>query len=310
MGKTASIVITNWNGKDLLDTCLPSVLKAVDTDGESHETIVIDDGSDDGSPEHVKAKYPSVRLVKMPRNQGYGKSVNVGVRAARNEIIVLLNNDVVVERNFLRPLLSHFPNSNLFAVGPKILGGYARPLLGGLSRGYFKLGQLSIITIRDSEHTGRLFFNLFVGMGAYDRRKFLELGGYDSIFRPFYYEDVDLCYRAWKRGWKVLYEPASIVYHKDGSTIRRMNSEAYIGLMAKKNYLLLHWKNVTDPQIILCHFLLTPPRLLKAFLAGDLRLILSYWYALKQLREVFQKRYNQKKHYELKDKEIMQLLTL
>lgn len=309
MGKTASIVITNWNGKDLLDACLPSVLKAVDTDGESHEIIVVDDGSNDGSPEYVKAKYSSVRLVKMHRNKGYGNSVNVGVRVARNEIIVLLNNDVVVEKNFLRPLLSHFPNSNLFAVGSKILAGGARPLSGGLNIGSFKLGRISISTIKETGHTGRSLPNLFVGMGAYERRKFLELEGYDPIFRPFYYEDVDLCYRAWKRGWKVLYEPASVIYHEHGSTINRANSELYVRLIAKKNYLLLHWKNITDLRIIFSHFLLIPPRLLKALLTRDSELILSHWYALLQVGEVLQKRYREKKHHKLRDEEIMRLLT-
>ncbi len=309
MGKTASIVITNFNGKDLLDTCLPSVLEAADTDGEKHEIIVVDDGSNDGSPEHVKAEYSSVRLVKMHRNQGYGKSVNAGVRAARNEIIILLNNDVVVEKNFLRPLLSHFPNPSLFAVGPTILASGARPLLGGLNLGSFKLGRISIRTIRETAHTGHSLPNLFVGMGAYERSKFLELEGYDPIFRPFYYEDVDLCYRAWKRGWKVFYEPASVIYHEHGSTINRAYSELYVRLIAKKNYLLFHWKNITDLRIILSHFLLIPPRLLKALLARDFEPILSHWCALKQLREVLQKRYREKKHHKLRDEEIMRLLT-
>ncbi len=82
------------------------------------------------------------------------------------------------------------------------------------------------------------------GSSAFDRAKFLELGGFDSLFHPFYYEDTDLGFRAWKRGWKVLYEPRSIVHHEHRGTIGKKFSPDYIEKVVRGNSLLYCWKNI------------------------------------------------------------------
>ena len=92
-------------------------------------------------------------------------------------------------------------------------------------------------------------FPCFYGGGgscAFDRRKFLELGGFDELLAPFYLEDTDLGFLAWKRGWKVLYQPASVVYHEHRGTIGKRFRNDYIQSVLQKNFLLFCWKNIHE----------------------------------------------------------------
>src|SRR5579885_1932369 len=100
-----SVVIANWNGKHLLERFLPSVLAAL---REGDEVIVVDNGSRDGSVTFLCEHFPSVRLVCLPKNYGFSVANNLGVLVARNDIVVLLNNDMQPQADFLAPLLEHF----------------------------------------------------------------------------------------------------------------------------------------------------------------------------------------------------------
>ncbi len=115
----ASVVIPNWNGRDLLAKYLPSVIaawRAIRT----NEIIVVDNGSEDGSAEFVREHFPSVRLLALERNLGFGGGSNAGFRAAQNDIVVLLNSDMRVEPDFLAPLLEGFTDETVFAVSCQI----------------------------------------------------------------------------------------------------------------------------------------------------------------------------------------------
>ena len=92
------------------------------------------------------------------------------------------------------------------------------------------------------------------GSSAFDRRKFDELGGFDHLLRPFYLEDTDLGMMAWKRGWKVLYQPRSVVYHEHRGTIGKKFSQAYIQGVLKKNFALFVWKNIHEWSKLRAHF--------------------------------------------------------
>jgi hypothetical protein len=95
------------------------------------------------------------------------------------------------------------------------------------------------------------------GSCAFDRRKFLELGGFDELLAPFYMEDTDLGYLAWKRGWKVLYQPRSIVFHEHRGTIGKRFSRTYIDSIVQKNLLLFCWKNIHEWSRLAPHFIFT-----------------------------------------------------
>ena len=107
------------------------------------------------------------------------------------------------------------------------------------------------------------------GSCAFDRRKFLELGGFDPLYEPFYYEDTDLGFQAWKRSWKVFYQPRSVVYHEHRGTIGRRFSRERIERVLKKNCLLWSWKNIHEGSRLSGHFVQSYVAALLSLLIGD-----------------------------------------
>ncbi|HKX00268.1 MAG TPA: glycosyltransferase [Bryobacteraceae bacterium] len=254
--RAASVVIPNWNGRDLLEKYLPSVEAALAAD-PGNEIIVVDDGSSDGSAEFVRERFPRVKLVALERNLGFGGGSNAGFRAASNDIVVLLNSDMRVDAGFLQPLLAGFSDELVFAVSCQILFSDPTRLREetGLTEGWWEEGSLRVRHRVDDEI--RDLYPCFYGGGgscAFDRRKFLELGGFDPLFEPFYLEDTDLGYRAWKRGWKVLYQPQSMVYHEHRGTIGKRFTERQIQAVLKKNFILFAWKNIHRWPRLASHF--------------------------------------------------------
>src|SRR5580698_5508553 len=242
----ASIVIPNWNGRDLLAKYLPSVIASIENHPDS-EVIVVDNGSTDGSVAFVEEAFPDVRLLPLKENLGFGGGSNAGFRAAQNDIVVLLNSDMRVEPDFLAPLLAGFTDPAVFAVSCQIFLGDStkRREETGLTEGWWQDGMLRVGHREDAQVD--CLFPCFYGGGgscAFDRRKFFELGGFDELLAPFYLEDTDLGFLAWKRGWKVLYQPASIVHHEHRGTIGKRFGPDYIQSILQKNFILFCWKNI------------------------------------------------------------------
>jgi GT2 family glycosyltransferase len=282
----ASIVIPNWNGRELLAKYLPSVLEA--TGGNpANEVIVVDNGSEDGSAQFVREQFPTVRLLALEKNLGFGGGSNAGVAEARNDIVVLLNSDMRVAQDFLAPLLEAFTNDKVFAVSCQIFFSDPdrRREETGLTEGRWHRGKLQVGHRIDDQITEA--FPCFYGGGgscAFDRRKFLELGGFDEIFAPFYFEDADLGYGAWKRGWQVLYQPRSVVWHEHRGTIGRHFSDVRIAAVLGKNTLLFCWKNIHEWPRLAEHFAAV---VTGAVLRGRLR---GIWRAVIQLPGVLRSR--------------------
>jgi GT2 family glycosyltransferase/glycosyltransferase involved in cell wall biosynthesis len=267
----ASAVIPNWNGRDLLEKYLPSVVEAF-AGNPANEVIVVDNGSTDGSAEFVRAAFPQVKLVALEKNLGFGGGSNAGFRAAKNRIVVLLNSDMRVEANFLAPLLEGFRDPGVFAVSCQIFFSDPAKLREetGLTQGWWEDGGLRVRHRIDPAVTD--LFPCFYGGGgscAFDREKFLELGGFDRLLEPFYLEDGDLGYMAWKRGWKVLYQPRSVVYHEHRGTIGKRFSEEYIQSVLKKNFLLFCWKNIHEWPRLAGHFCFTWGGAIVGVIFGD-----------------------------------------
>ena len=267
----ASVVIPNWNGRDLLERYLPPVVAALAGHPEN-EIIVVDNGSADGSAEFVRREFPNVKLLALDRNLGFGAGSNAGFRAARNDIVVLLNSDMLVAPDFLPPLLEGFRDERVFAVSCQIFfRDPAKPREEtGLTQGWWQDGGLKV-RHRIDPAIADLFPCFYGGGGscAFDRRKFLELGGFDELLAPFYLEDADLGYLAWKRGWKVLYQPRSIVYHEHRGTIGKRFTDVHIQAVLKKNYLLFCWKNIHDWRRLAAHFLFSYGGALLSLATGD-----------------------------------------
>jgi len=267
----ATVIIPNWNGRDLLEKYLPTVVEAL-RHNPRNEIIVVENASSDGSSEYVRQHFPQVRLLQQEENLGFGGGSNAGFAAASNDIVVLLNSDMRVEPDFLQPLLNGFTDEKVFAVSCQIF--FSDPTRKreetGLTQGWWAQGALRVRHYDDGQ-VDQLFPCFYAGGGssAYDRRKFLSLGGFDHILKPFYLEDTDLGYLAWKRGWKVLYQPHSKVWHEHRGTIGKKFSRAYIDRVIGKNFLLFCWKNIHQPARLAGHFFYAWSSALLSMLVGE-----------------------------------------
>jgi len=286
--RSASVVIPNWNGRDLLEKYIPSIVEAL-AGNPANEIVVVDNGSTDGSAEFLGDAFPQVNVVALPENLGFGGGSNAGFRAAKNDIVVLLNSDMRVAPDLLAPLLEGFTDPDVFAVSCQIF--FSDPNKPreetGLTQGWWQDGGLRVRHRLDNAVTD--LFPCFYGGGgscAFDRAKFLELGGFDRLLEPFYLEDTDLGYMAWKRGWKVLYQPRSIVYHEHRGTIGKKFSYDFIQGVLRKNFLLFAWKNIHEWPRLAGHFFFAWAGAVLAVVFGDTPLranLAALWRAFRQL---------------------------
>ena len=305
---SVTIQILNWDGKHLLQECLPSVLEAVRPD----EVLVVDNGSRDGSIEFLKARFPEVRILALDRNYGFAVGNNRGFEHVRTDIVVLLNNDMWVDRDFLDPLLDALSDPAVFAATAQI--SFADPGRRreetGMTRAWFENGffRLWHDPIPPECETQRAIPVLWAGGGscAIDRRKLALLGGLDSLYHPFYVEDADLCYQAWKRGWKSVLAPKSHVVHKHRGTSRPKFGDEFIDETIRRNQFLLVWKNVTDVGMILRHLIELPRIHGRAVLQKGARFELrSYTRALARLPFALWRRALNLRAYAVSDRDVL-----
>lgn len=269
-----SIIIPNRNGAELLQKNLPFVLDAAG----GNEIIVVDDASTDASLDLLGKKFPSVKVIKKTHNDGFASSVNMGVREASGEIVVLLNTDVRPEKDFLAPLVKHFSDPSVFAVGclEKSLEGGKTVLRG---RGEAKWEKGFYIHWRgEVDKTTTAWVS--GGSSAFRKSIWEKLGGMDRIYDPFYWEDIDLSYRALKAGYRILFEPKSVVVHEhEIGAIKREYSAIRVKIIAYRNQFLFIWKNLSGLNMVLAHAIWTPVRLLQALLRGDVSMLIGYIWA-------------------------------
>ena len=244
--KNISIIIPNWNGRKLLEKNLPAVFDAIhNTQDAICEIIVVDDASPDDSNQFLEKNYPQIKIVRHKKNLGFAVACNSGVKVARGEIVVLLNLDVVPEKDALEKILLDFEDENIFAVSfnePK--WSWAKIV--------WKNG---FIEHEPGRKINKTHISAWASGGSAAFRKSIweKLGGFDEIYKPFYWEDIDLGYRAWKRGYKILWEPKAIVHHEHEVVIGKHFSQKYIDFISERNRLLFIWKNITTPKMIFEH---------------------------------------------------------
>lgn len=265
-----SIVIPSWNGREILRTHLPSVLRAAEAAGDA-EIVVADDNSTDGSELMLATEFPKVRIVRRPWNGGFAWAANDGVAAARGRNVFLINNDIELTESATRLLSARLgAHPTLFAVVPRILhatsGQNQASTRLRFRRGTFETRIVGSET--DSPH-----YASGAAM-AFRREDFLALGGFDTLLAPFYWEDVDLSYRARKRGRGVAMISEACVYHDHDKTIGQHFKDRARSRIYERNRLLFTWKNLTDPVLWMRHIAVLPPKCLwdllahRAFLLG------------------------------------------
>jgi len=251
-----SIVIPTWNGRRLLEQFLPSVFAASaryrERSGCEVQIVVVDDGGTDDTAFWLAEVYPGrVELLMKRHNEGFSHACNTGFAHARNPVVFLLNNDVEVDVDAIAPLVEHFAADDVFAVACETVNletGVASGIgkLGSFSRGFLRVHAGYLPTA-----DGREWPSIFAsgGAAAFAREKLMALGGFDTLYAPFYWEDVELSYRAWKRGWRVLFEPNSRVRHQVSSTIGKVFARHDVRAIEHRNRLLAHWVNVHDREL-------------------------------------------------------------
>lgn len=295
-------MVLNWNGEAHLRQFLPTVLEAADL--AAAEVWVIDNDSDDDSLAICHRDFPSVRTVALPTNQPLA-AYNAAAATCTTDVFVSIDNDVLVEPAFLLPLLSHFGSrDDVFAVSshvrsypPETSGDEGAATNVGWHRGMLR-GR----SIQPTDRPMPVFYNCGCAT-AFDRQKFLSLRGFDPLFFPLYYEDTDLSWRAWKRGWTCLYEPKSVVYHKGGGSLGRSSS---VTTLVLRNEFLFHWKNLSDPSLIATHIASTIPRLLIAAARRDTSRLRGFASALPRLPEVIRHRRSIRKDRRLTDAAVIE----
>ena len=308
--RSVSIVIPTYNGKDLLEKFLPSVVKAAKFYKGQTEIIIVDDGGTDGSDEFIRRNFPEIQLLRLEKNIGPLLAINKGFKITKNQIIILLDNDILVTDDFIYPLTAHFADKDVFGVAPGLLLPNQKDLEISTRGLKLRRGFIEVPIFKPREIQGQNFvFLLGGGAATMDRNKLFELGGFDELFDPFYWEDADLSYRAWKRGWKILYEPKARVYHQSHATIFKEYNQHYIEKISERNRYILIWKNILDKRLLFCHFLWIPIRLVRCLLIGKWWYISSFFLALRALKNVSSKRRIELQETKMSDSELFKFFS-
>jgi len=261
--KAVSIIIPNWNGADLLRVYLPSVLEAKKKYRGKVEVIVVDDASTDSSVGLLQEEFPDIKIVVHKHNRGFGKACWSGAQAARSPILIFLNSDVKVAPDFIDPLLYCLQDPTVFAASPLIFNDRGELSNVTISIPYFRRGKIRYRSfapqqlLNDPAPLPNPWYTLFpIGAAfAVNRARFIEMQGFDDLFYPFYYEDTDLGFRAWRRGWKCIVVPEARVTHYHTGTIARSFKQLKVSAIRKRNRLLYLWKNLTSTRLLRQHIL-------------------------------------------------------
>lgn len=295
-----SVVIPNYNGEDLLKKNLPYVFSSVK--GYTSEIIVVDDCSNDGSIEFLKKQ--KVRILRNNKNQGFSSTVNKGVGLAKGEIVILLNTDVRPQKDFLKPLLSHFSDPNVFAVGclDKSVEKEGIVLRG---RGIGKWQKGFLVHSRGEINKDNTLW-ASGGSSAFRKSIWKKLRGLNELYNPFYWEDIDLSYRALKSGYKVIFEKQSIVFHEhERGAIKKKYSESQVKRIAYRNQIIFVWENTTDFLLQFLHLIYLPYHLFRAILGADMAFLLGFLDAFVLLPKIIQSSFRAQKEFIKSDREVI-----
>ena len=229
-----SIIIVNYNGKELLQKCLDSLLKV---NYNNFEIILVDNNSTDGSVEFITKNYPSLIIIKLDSNKGFAEPNNVAAKISKGKYLLFLNNDTVVTPNFISEMVKVMETDKKIAICQSLL---LKPDGSVDSSGDF-IDHLGVVYNSKTEIDEIREVSSARGASMLVRSDIFEkLDGFDQKFFVTF-EDVDLCWRSWILGYRVLIIPTSIVYHEGGITIKKIKSE--IAFHGFKNQLAMKITN-------------------------------------------------------------------
>jgi len=249
-----AIAILNWNGKKLLQRFLPSIIE----NSEKVDIYIIDNASTDGSQKYIKKNHSQINLIQLKKNYGFAGGYNRGLEKINAELVCLLNNDVLVKKNWLPPIINHFKNNPKTAI--------AQPHILDLNNPeYFEYAGAAgghIDRIGYPYCKGRIFNNLEKDNGQYNqdskvfwasgacffvrKKSFKYLGGFDEDFFA-HMEEIDLCWRAFNQNLDVYSLFKSKVYHLGGGSLSVSPRKTYLNF---RNNLFLLLKNLPEKRFL------------------------------------------------------------
>lgn len=239
----ASLIVLNWNGKEHLARCLPSLWAL---DRSNYEVILVDNGSTDDSVEYVISEFPGIRVIENGRNLGYAGGMNVGIAQSEGDVVVLLNNDIIVRRDWLSELVGAMAADERIGIaGCKIFFADGKTLqhAGGLISYPLALADHCGYRQPDTGAYDVLADVAYVTSAAMAIRRAVlaEVGDLDDGFFPIYYDDVDICYRARAAGWRVVYVPTAVLTHLESATMVRDSYRYFVSFhRSRLRFVLKH----------------------------------------------------------------------
>lgn len=301
-----SLIIPTYNGQHLLAANLAHNLAIL---GPEVECIIADDASTDDTVGWLATQFPHVKVVVAPKNRGFAATAAMGAAHASGAFLFFLNNDMQIVWLDIEKALAVLREDLVFALVPTLIrpakdnafesytwGKFAGGWLSAES--YLPAGSLRASTVgaQPSNHQcspsgegvgggGIPILWACGGATLVSRQKYETLGGFDTLYSPFYFEDLDLSYRAWKRGWESRYLDFALVHHQHQATIGSLFTRDAVEHIHRTHHYLFMWKNLDDVGFLLSHLVTVLVKLLtlqfqdiRAIGAALLRLprILSY----------------------------------
>jgi GT2 family glycosyltransferase len=260
------LAVLNYNGTEHLRVLLPTALAACRESPVPASVLVLDNCSTSGDVAWVKGQFPEVRVALSPKN-AFLHAYNWLLPQLSEDIVMLLNNDLTIGKGSIAPLLRHFVHSDVFSVSASSCDWGGSRITSGPARLGFQNGFYSWVIEKERQELSHTLFTSG-GFMAVDRKKFLELSGFNALLYPAYCEDLDLCFRAWRRGWRCIYEPTSVVNHREhGSWSNgKMGHPERLNL---RNSLLFQWSTLPMTRARGARAKTTLKCMLRGLLRGD-----------------------------------------
>ncbi len=284
--KSGTIIVLNYNGARLLQKYLANVVETTHHTKVSTRVVVADNGSTDDS-QKVVASVTGAEWLTLGQNYGFGDGNNRAVAQIKCDVVILLNSDVDPDKYFLDPLYDALSNEDIFAASSRqLIHGRAKSYYSGGTVGEWSAGLLRHRPLEEMYPKPLKNVPTFYpdgGASAYNREKYMEIGGFSPIYQPFYWEDADLGMRGWHRAWQSLYVPNSQVDHFHETTISKMVSRSTKQAIGWQGIFLFTWSNIDSLSMLLTHLFWLPLHILNALLTGRLFRIYGLYLALTKL---------------------------
>jgi GT2 family glycosyltransferase len=247
--KLISIIVLNYNEPQITVRCLGSLK---DLMYKNYEIILVDNGSVEDIEKYVKSS-EQIKIIKNKKNLGYAEGNNVGVKIAKGDLIVFLNNDVVVEKDFLNPLVEKLlSDPQIAAVQPKILQYPKKQLVDSVGSYFMSTGFLYHVGHNKKDQKKyQKEAEIFTMKGAcmiFKKKVLDKVGILDKDYFA-YFEETDLCQRVLLAGYKIVYTPTSVIYHEGGQTSKKLQS-TFVQFHSYKNRIYTYCKNLEAPTLL------------------------------------------------------------